>query len=303
MSYIDIIFEREDLASPGLSMCAGCGAELILRTTLKVFGKNTVVGIPPGCLAGGGATGWNFDNGLKVPVHIPLLTNTASLLSGVKQAFLKKGKDDINVIAIAGDGATSDAGMQSLSGSAERGENIVYICYDNEGYMNTGFQRSGTTCIGSRTSTTPPGKGSSGKRQFQKDMPLIMAMHNIAYVATISPANMKDMVTKLEKAKSIKKGFSYIHAFAPCPTGWKSLPEDSIKIAKKALKTNYFPLFEAENGIFKLNYDNKKPEPVVEFIKMLGKYKHCDENLIQRLQEFVDQRYEKIKKLASNCKN
>jgi len=301
MSYIDIIFENDDLVSPGLSACAGCGAELILRTTLKVFGKNTVIVIPPGCLAGAGATGWNFDNGLKVPVHISLLTNTASVLTGIKQAFLKKGKSDINVVALAGDGATADAGFQCLSGAAERGENIVYICYDNEGYMNTGFQRSGTTSKGSWTSTTPIGKNSIGKRQFQKYMPLIMAMHNVAYVATINPANMKDMINKLEKAKSIKDGFSYVHAFSPCPTGWRSLPQDSIKIARKALKTNFFPLFEVENGVFKLNYVNDKPEPIKEYTKMLGKYRHLDEKMIEEIQEYVNQRYETIKNYAVKC--
>ena len=299
MNYIDKIFENEDLVSPGISACQGCGAELILRTTLKIFGKNTVVGIPPGCMAGAGVVGWNFDNGLKIPVHIPLLDNTASMLAGLKQAYEKHGKD-VNVLAFAGDGASSDAGFQSLSAAAERGENIVYVCYDNEGYMNTGFQRSGTTSKGSKTTTTPVGSVGKGKPQFQKDMPLIMAMHNAEYVATASLSHMKDLIGKLEKAKSIKTGFSYIHVYSSCPTGWKTDPKDSIKVAKMAVKTNFFPLFEVENGVFKLNHANKNPEPVSNYIKMLAKYNHLDEEDIIEMQEYVDKRFDKINRLVGN---
>lgn len=297
MSYIDLLLEKEDLMSPGISACQGCAAELALRTALKVLGKNTIIGIPPGCMAGAGCVGWNYDNGMKIPVHIPLLDNTASLLAGVKNMYEIKGRD-VNVVAFAGDGATSDCGFQSLSAAAERGENIIYICYDNEGYMNTGFQRSGTTSKGSQTSTTPTGSVSKGKEQHRKDMPMIMAMHNTAYVATLSPSHMADFVKKIQKAMTIKQGLSYLHIISPCPTGWKFSPELSIEVAKRAVETNFFPLYEVEDGKFKLNVNVKDPKPVSTLIKMLKKYNHADDAAIQEIQNYVDSRYKILKALC-----
>ncbi|TLN07548.1 NADH-dependent phenylglyoxylate, partial [bacterium] len=173
MTYIDTLREAKDLVTPGMSACQGCGAELCLRRVLQIAGENSVIGIPPGCMAGAGAVGWNFTSGLHIPVHITLLDNTAALLSGVSNMYQRQGRDDINVIGFAGDGATADCGFQSLSGAAERGEKVLYICYDNEGYMNTGFQRSSTTTRGSSTSTTPASTAMHGKAQHQKYMPLI----------------------------------------------------------------------------------------------------------------------------------
>jgi len=299
MNYIDILSSKEDLVSPGISTCEGCAAELVLRTVLKVLGKNTVVGIPPGCMAGSGCVGWNYDSGLKIPVHIPLLGNTAAFLTGVKAMYNKTNRD-INVLAFAGDGASSDCGFQSLSGSAERGDNIIYLCYDNEGYMNTGFQRSGTTSKNSYTSTTPVGSDSRGKQQHKKDMPMIMAMHGAAYVATLSPAYMKDFVRKIEKAASIKEGFVYLHVFSPCPTGWKSDPKESISIARKAVQTNFFPLFEVEDMKFTLNMEIKKPEPISEFINMLGKFEHINDEEVHGMQTMVDNKYNQLLALVNN---
>lgn len=150
-------------------------------------------------MAGSGAIGWSHDTGMKVPVHIPLLDNTASFLSGLSHMYERRGRGDVNIVAVAGDGATADCGFQSLSGAAERGEKILYICYDNEGYMNTGYQRSSTTTEGSRTSTTPLGSALCGKQQPQKYIPLILAMHGVEYCATATPWNMRDMVEKIEK--------------------------------------------------------------------------------------------------------
>lgn len=299
MNYIDMLSNREDLVSPGISACQGCAAELILRTVLKILGKNTVVGIPPGCMAGAGCVGWNYDSGLKVPVHIPLLDNTASFLTGVKAMYERTGRD-INVLAFAGDGASADCGFQSLSGAAERGDNIIYICYDNEGYMNTGFQRSGTTAKSSYTSTTPVGSSSRGKEQHRKDMPMIMAMHGAAYVATLSPAYMNDFVKKVEKAASIKDGLSYLHIFSTCPTGWLSDPKKSIEISRRAVQTNYFPLFEVEKGRFKLNMEIKEPKPVLYMLSLLGKFKHISSKEIQELQTLIDERYKRLISLVEN---
>lgn len=196
MNYISLLKEAPDQITPGMSACQGCGGELILRRVMQVAGKNTIVAIPPGCLAGAGVVGWNYANGQKTPVHITLLDNTAAFLSGLSRMYERKGRSDVNIVAVAGDGATADCGFQSLSAAAERGEKMLYICYDNEGYMNTGYQRSSTTTLGSRTSTTPLGSKISGKEQQQKYVPLIMAMHQIEYCATASPSHMKDMVEK-----------------------------------------------------------------------------------------------------------
>jgi len=298
MTYVDLLAKQEDLVSPGISACQGCGAELSLRTALKVLGRNTVVGIPPGCMAGAGCVGWNYDNGLEIPVHIPLLGNTAALLAGVKAMYETVGRD-VQVVAFAGDGASSDCGFQSLSAAAERGENIIYICYDNEGYMNTGFQRSGTTSKGSHTSTTPVGKVSQGKKQHRKDLPMIMAMHNAAYVATISPAYMADFVRKLQKAMQVKKGLSYLHIFSPCPTGWRFEPHLSIEVARKAVQTNFFPLFEVEDGRFIINTKPQNPQPVESLLGLLGKFRHLGNEAVAEIQADVDRRWQLLSALAA----
>lgn len=299
MNYIDLIRQSEDLVTAGMSACQGCGAELCLRRVLQVAGRNTILSIPPGCMAGAGVVGWNFDNGLKIPVHIPLLDNTASFLSGVTNMYQRKNRPDVNIIAFAGDGATADCGFQSLSGAAERGEKLLYICYDNEGYMNTGFQRSSTSSKGSRTSTTPVGKVQDGKSQNQKYMPLIMAMHNVEYVATASPSNMKDMVDKVTKGiQASKKGFAYIHIFSPCPTGWGHETDQTIEVARKAVKSNFFPLFEVDQGKWKL-LDNKKPIPVSDLLNLLRKFSHLSPDDIAQIQELVDKRMELLRKLSA----
>ena len=300
MNLKEIFLDTPDLTSPGLSACPGCAAELALRTVLKVMGTNTVLGIPPGCMAGAGAVGWNRLSGVKVPVTIPLLDNTASMLSGIKRYYLKTGRDDIKVVAFAGDGATADAGFQALSGAAERGENIIYICYDNEGYMNTGFQRSGTSSKGSYTSTTPVGTLSQGKTQHKKDVPLIMAMHNVAYMATISPAYTKDFVSKLRKAASVKNGFVYLHIFSPCPTGWRFKPENTISIARLAVQTNFFPLYEYQDGRFNQTVAIRQSKPVQELIEKLGKFQHLEPNIINDLQQWVDDKMNLLQKLWSS---
>ena len=243
MNYVSLLKDAPDQITPGMSACQGCGGELILRRVMQIAGKNTIVAIPPGCLAGAGVVGWNYANGQKTPVHITLLDNTAAFLSGLSRMYERKGRSDVNIVAVAGDGATADCGFQSLSAAAERGEKMLYICYDNEGYMNTGYQRSSTTTLGSRTSTTPLGCKISGKEQQQKYVPLIMAMHQIEYCATASPSHMKDMVEKIQKGlEASKKGFAYLHIFSPCPTGWGYVSHMSITVARRAVESNLFPL-------------------------------------------------------------
>ncbi len=297
MNYIDYLQGQADLVSPGISACQGCAAELSLRMVLKIMGPDTIVGIPPGCMAGAGCVGWNYSSGLQVPVHIPLLGNTASLLAGVKRMYATTGRE-VNVVAFAGDGATADCGFQSLSAAAERGDDIIYCCYDNEGYMNTGFQRSGTTTKGSHTSTTPYGRSAQGKAQHKKDLPLIMAMHNAAYVATLSPAYMGDFVAKVQKAVALKGGLRYLHIISPCPTGWRFGPEETIEIARLAVQTNFFPLFEAENGVYKLNITPAASKPVSMLLKRLKKVRTLDAALAESIQSDVDRKYNILQCLA-----
>lgn len=298
MSYIDVLKETQNVMTPGSSACQGCGGELILRRVMQIAGNNSVFAVPPGCMAGAGVDGWNFSNGCTAPIHITLLDNTASFMSGVSEMYQRRGRTDVNIVAIAGDGATADCGFQSLSGAAERGAKMLYVCYDNEGYMNTGYQRSSTTSHGSDTSTTPAGAAINGKEQQQKYLPLIMAMHNIEYCATASPSNMADLVAKIQKGLAAsKKGFAYLHVFSPCPTGWKFAPDQSIEIAKKAVASNMFPLWEMENGKYQLS-EVKKPITVAEFVKSIGKFKSLTGDDIAAIQRMVDARMELLRKLA-----
>ena len=298
MSYIDVLREATDVVTPGMSACQGCGGELILRTVLQVSGKNTIVGVPPGCMAGAGVVGWNYANGLEIPVHIPLLDNKASFLTGVSQMYERKGRSDVNIVAVAGDGATADCGFQSLSAAAERNEKMLYVCYDNEGYMNTGYQRSSTTSKGSMTSTTPIGSVINGKQQHQKYVPLIMSMHGLEYCATASPSNMADFVAKIQKGLAAsKKGFAYLHVFSPCPTGWAYKPEKAIEVARKAVASNVFPLWEMDENGYKLT-ENRKPISVAEFVQGIGKFKSLTTETIESIQQAADARYETLKKLA-----
>lgn len=299
MSYIDVLKQTQNVMTPGSSACQGCGGELILRRVMQIAGSNSVFAVPPGCMAGAGVDGWNFSNGCTAPIHITLLDNTAAFMSGVSKMYQRRGRTDVNIVAIAGDGATADCGFQSLSGAAERGTKMLYVCYDNEGYMNTGYQRSSTTSLGSSTSTTPAGDAINGKEQQQKYLPLIMAMHNIEYCATASPSNMADLVAKIQKGlDASKRGFAYLHVFSPCPTGWKFAPNMSIEVAKKAVVSNMFPLWERENGKLTLSR-NPAPITVEEFIRGIGKFKKLSSEELAAIQHMVDERYALLVRLAA----
>ena len=299
MSYIDVLKETRNVMTPGSSACQGCGGELILRRVMQIAGNNSGFAVPPGCMAGAGVDGWNFSNGCTAPIHITLLDNTASFMSGVSEMYQRRGRTDVNIVAIAGDGATADCGFQSLSGAAERGTRMLYVCYDNEGYMNTGYQRSSTTSLGSSTSTTPAGAAINGKEQQQKYVPLIMAMHNIEYCATASPSNMADLVAKIQKGLAAsKRGFAYLHVFSPCPTGWKFQPDQSIQVARKAVASNLFPIWEMENGKLTLT-ENRKPITIREFVAGIGKFSKLSDEEIDAIQTMADNRYATLQKLAA----
>lgn len=292
--------DLEDLFVPGISACLGCNSELTIRHTLRHIGPNVVVATPPGCVAGVGAVGVNGMTATKVPVFHPLLTNTASMLAGAKR-YYERIHRDITMLAFAGDGGTADVGFQSLSGAAERGEKMIYLCIDNEGYMNTGVQRSSTTPYGAWTSTTPVGAHLRGKTRDAKYMPILMLMHNCEYVATASTAFMEDYYEKLDKAiVAAKRGMAYIHIFSPCPTGWRYPPAKLIEVSRKAVETNAFPLWEYSNQTHELTFTHPidDPLPVEAVLSIIGKYRHLDAAQIEHIQKATDDRVEMLRKFS-----
>lgn len=301
MNYIERLATAADLVSPGISACQGCAAELILRSSLKIMGEKSIIGIPPGCMAGAGGGGWDKKAGVRIPSTMPLLDNSASLMAGIKAAY-QTIDPEVHAIAFAGDGATADSGLACLSAAAERRDNIVYICYDNEGYMNTGFQKSGTTPRGASTTTTPVGKAGRGKLNFKKDVPMMMAMQDAAYVATLSPSHMADFVAKMEKAASIKDGLVYLHVLTACPSGWGTPSHQSIDYMRKAVQSRYFLLFEYRAGEFTISSPTKnikQPLDIAEFVTGQKRFKHLAEEDIQELREYAERRWALLQRLAA----
>jgi phenylglyoxylate dehydrogenase beta subunit len=290
----------EDLFAPGLSGCQGCNTELIMRHTLRRIGPDVVVATPPGCIPGMGSVGYNGLTGTKVPVFHPLLTNTASMLAGVRRYYKRSGRD-VMAVALAGDGGTADVGFQSLSGAAERGEEILYICVDNEGYMNTGMQRSGCTPYGAWTSTTPVGERAHGKTQDAKNLPLLMVMHDCAYVATASTAFMEDLYAKLDRAiQAAKTGFAYLHIYSPCTTGWRFPSDQNIEVARKAVETNFVLLWEfnPRDGLH-LTRPAEDARPITEYLEVLGKYRHLAPEQVAHIERSVATNLGRIQMLAA----
>jgi len=294
--------DLEDLFVPGLSGCLGCNTELIMRHTLRRVGPETVLATPPGCIPGMGSVGYNGLTGTKVPVFHPLLTNTASMLSGVKRHYKRQGRE-VNAMALAGDGGASDVGFQSLSGAAERGEQILFICVDNEGYMNTGMQRSSCTPFGAWTTTTPVGEHGKGKTQDAKNMPVLMMMHNCAYVATASTAFMEDLYQKLDKAIAASKhGFAYLHIYSPCTTGWRFPSEENIEVARKAVETNFVMLWEFTPGQgLQLSRPLDDALPIESYLKALGKYRHLSADQVEHIKSALARNVDVIRGFARNA--
>jgi phenylglyoxylate dehydrogenase beta subunit len=289
----------EDLFAPGLSGCQGCNTELLMRHTLRRVGPDTVLATPPGCEPGMGSVGYNGLAGTKVPVFHPLLTNTAAMLTGIKRQLKRNGRE-VTALAIAGDGGASDVGFQSLSGAAERGEQMLFMVVDNEGYMNTGMQRSSCTPFGAWTSTTPVGRETRGKTQDAKNLPLLMVNHRCAYVATASTAYMEDLYAKLDRAIAASKaGFAYLHVYSPCTTGWRFPTEKNIEVARKAVQTNFVMLFEyeARSGL-RLTHPVDAPLPVIEYLKAMGRFRHLSPEQVQHIQAKVDENRAFVQQIA-----
>jgi pyruvate ferredoxin oxidoreductase beta subunit len=292
----------EEYLAEGHSFCIGCGEALAIRLALKALGQNTIIAMATGCAevctTPLPVTSW------RLPWLHTLFENTAAEISGIEEGLktlMRKGKipqSDINSVAIAGDGGTSDIGLQALSGAIERGHDFLYICLDNEAYMNTGIQRSGSTPYGASTTTSPAGKFSIGQVTWKKNMPEIVAAHNAPYVATACPSYPFDLMKKVKKGAEVK-GPAYVHVLAVCPTGWRTAPESTVEIGRLAVETGIFPLYEVEEGRYKLNVDRPKLKPVVEYLKVQGRYRHLPEEEIQKIQERVNQDYAQLKAKVS----
>ena len=266
----------EELYAPGHRLCAGCGPSISMRMMTKAFRGPTVITNATGCVEV--STAIYPYSAWRVPWLHTLFDNTAATASGLEAAYkvlLRKGyrKTKVDVIAVGGDGGTFDIGIQALSGALERGHDFVYICYDNEAYMNTGIQRSGATPPGAATTTSPAGKVIPGKRGRKKNFAAICAAHDIEYVATASIGFPGDYIDKVRKAIEVE-GPAVVHVIAPCPLGWRSNPAETIKLAKLAVQTIMFPLYEIVKGKYKLNMKIAKPIPVSEYMKLQGRFRH-----------------------------
>ncbi|MCK5835753.1 MAG: pyruvate synthase subunit PorB [Desulfobacula sp.] len=279
--------KHEDPFSKGVSFCPGCSLELLLRFIPQVLGNDIVITGTPSCSAPV-LLGQNNQSWHSLSYFGTLMTGAAANATGLARYYRKAGIDN-TVVCFNGDGTAADIGFGNLSGAAERNEPFIYICYDNEGYMNTGIQKSGTTPYGAATTTTPTGLVSKGKNLRRMNLALKMAMHKIPYAATATLSNLEDLAKKLLKAKEAKKrGFAFLHVFAPCPTGWGSATENTIEICRRAVQTNYFPLWEAENGRLRMTKIVKKPKPIAHYTQLMKKFAHLTSEDLEILQDDVD---------------
>jgi len=289
-----------EVLAPGHRMCAGCGAPIVVRQMLRGAKSPVVVGSATGCLEVSTTiypyTSW------RAPFVHTAFENAAASLSGVEAAYeslKRQGKvtDDMKFIAFGGDGGTYDIGLQSLSGAMERGHNMVYVCYDNGAYMNTGIQRSSATPMGADTTTTPVGKVLPGKPDHRKDLTKIMMAHEIPYVAQVSPAHWNDLHQKSEKAFAVD-GPAFINALAPCPRGWRYDAADTIQMCRLAVDTCFWPLFEVVDNKVRVTYKPREKKPVVEFLKAQGRFRHLfrpeNEGIIEQIQAEVDRKWEEL---------
>lgn len=294
--------QEPELFSSGHRACAGCGEVLAVRQVLLAAIKPVVCVMPTGCLEIVSTiyphTAW------QVPMFHNAFENAAATISGVEAAyrvFRRKGiiTRDINFIAFGGDGGTYDIGFQALSGAVERGHRFLYVCLDNEAYMNTGIQRSSATPLGAHTTTSPAGEKIPGKLQWRKEIVEIMIAHDIPYAAQATIQHWNDLANKVRKALSIQ-GPSFINVLVPCPLGWGYPSEKTIEISRLAVETCFWPLYECENGVYRLNYVPKEKKPVIEWLKAQDRFRHLQKKEFQKLLEIfqkeVDRRWEKLVK-------
>jgi pyruvate/2-oxoacid:ferredoxin oxidoreductase beta subunit len=287
-------YEQKELMTSGHLACPGCGGALAMRMALKELGEDLVVVIPACCWAV--IPGPFPYSNMKVPLMHTAFETTGAVISGVRAALDIQGKTETQVMGWAGDGGTFDIGLQALSAAAERNENVIYVCYDNEAYMNTGIQRSSATPEYTWTTTTPTEFPEASPK---KNIDRIMAAHAIPYMATTSPAYPHDLMAKFKKAKEIK-GFRFIHILASCTAGWKIDSARSIEVMRLATETNAFPIYEVEDGEkYTINIE-PKGLPINDYLKLQGRFRHMNDQQRESTQRSVTKNWEWIKKQASN---
>ncbi|MDT8272021.1 MAG: pyruvate synthase subunit PorB [Desulfomonilia bacterium] len=291
------LIDKSENFTSGHRACQGCAEALAVRLVLKALGRDTIVAMATGCMEIISSplplTAW------KVPWIHNAFENPAAVISGCEsgmKAMMRKGripKKKINFVGMGGDGATADIGMGPLSGALERGHDMVYVCYDNEAYMNTGIQRSSSTPYGASTTTSPAGKVSIGQQTQKKNLPRIAVAHNIPYVATACPSFPFDLIEKVKKASKIP-GPAYVHILSVCPTGWRIQPEDAIKFGRLAVDSCVFPLYEVEYGRYRMTYKPYKAIPVSEYLKGQGRFRHLTDKEIEGIANSVASDYENL---------
>ncbi len=296
--YVPRLLDAREYFTAGHRACQGCGETVALRQILKSVGRNVILANATGCSeiisSPFPQTAWH------VPwIHVAF-ENAAAVASGVEaglKALVRKGmlpKRNICIMAIAGDGATADIGFQALSGAVERGHNFVYVCLDNEAYMNTGIQRSSATPFGAMTTTSPPGRLSKGQKTWKKNLAEIMVAHDIPYVATASPSYPFDLVRKVKRAVEVD-GPAYLHVLAVCPTGWRSPTEETIRLGRLAAESGVFPIYEVDHGRYTINVDPGKLNPIEDYLKLQGRFRHLKPEDMAYIEQRVSRNFERLR--------
>jgi pyruvate ferredoxin oxidoreductase beta subunit/2-oxoisovalerate ferredoxin oxidoreductase beta subunit len=285
MELID--YKNEGQFHSGHVACAGCVEALSLRVILNTVGQDAMAVVAPSCTAV--ICGAHPLSSVKIPVFHTTLESGAASASGIKRALLSRGKPDTTVLCLAGDGGTYDIGLQALSSAAERNEDILYICFDNEGYMNTGGQKSSSTPLSAVTGSTP-----AGKTTRKKDLIEILAAHRIPYIATASPSHLNDMAAKVEKAKAIR-GTKVIIILIPCLPGWGVADDAAVKTARLAVESGIFPLFEVADGVhYTLSHD-RKSQSVDRYLEQQTRYRHLSAEQVEQIQADVDAAWDRLR--------
>jgi len=303
--YVPRLIKKKENFAPGHRACIGCGEALAVRMAFKALDNNVIVVNATGCMEIVASqlpfTSWHL------PWIHTLFENAAAVASGIEagyKAMKRKGiavPENTKVVAIGGDGATSDIGLQAISGALERGHDFTYICFDNEAYMNTGIQRSSATPFGAATTTSPAGKQSFGQFSWKKNMPEIAAAHNIPYVATATHGYPFDLMAKVRKAVDTP-GPAYIHILSVCPTGWRSATDTVNRQSRLAVQTGMFPLFEVDNGVYKMSINLPRLRPIRDYLKIQGRFRHLSDDIIDQIQERVELEYQKLLEKANVTK-
>jgi len=293
--------KKPERLAPGHRLCAGCGASIIVRQMMAAIDDPVVLANATGCLEV--ATTIYPYTAWRVPWIHNAFENAASTISGVEAAYrsmVRQGKiedENVKFIAYGGDGGTYDIGLQALSGAVERGHQFLYVCYDNGAYMNTGIQRSSATPFGAHTTTSPAGKVVPGKKQFRKDLTKIMAAHDIPYVAQAAPSKWRDLMEKTRKAVNCN-GPAFMNVLSSCNRGWRHGTDETIEVTQLAVDTCYWPLYEVEDGEWRLTYKPREKLPIKKWLERQGRFRHLfkpqNRHLIEQMQVEIDRRWEEL---------